>query len=74
MKTHINYTMKEEKKASSITILPSSNHEVNIAMLYKHIGDTIIIHNGILRLRISLENTNPPNYYAERMRIIKRQQ
>lgn len=52
---YINYAMQEEKKACSVAILPWSSHQVNIVVLYKHVSNSIVIHNWILRLWITLK-------------------
>jgi hypothetical protein len=46
--------MQKEEKTCGITVLSRGNHEINIAMLYEHIGNTVIVNNRILRLFISL--------------------
>lgn len=46
--------MQEENKTSGITVLSRRNRKVNIAMLYEHIRNTVIVNNRILTLFISL--------------------
>ena len=46
--------MQEEEKTGSITVLSGRYHEVNVTMLYKHVGHAIIISNRIIRLWITL--------------------
>ena len=46
--------MEEEEKASGIAVLSHGYHKVNIVVLYKNVGYTVIVYNRILRLRISL--------------------
>lgn len=52
--TYINYTVQKEHQASGIAVLPWRNHQVDIVMLYEHVADSIVIHHGILGLRIAL--------------------
>lgn len=52
---YINYTVKKEKKACSITILPRCSHQINIVVLYKHVSHSIVIDHWILRLWITLQ-------------------
>lgn len=54
---YINYTVEEKEKASGIAVLSSGNHEVNVAVLYEHVGDAVIVYDWILRLCISLHSS-----------------
>ena len=47
---YIDNAMQEEEKTGSVTVLPGSYHEVNVTMLYKHVGHSVIVNNRIIRL------------------------
>lgn len=40
---YINNTMKKEKNAGCVAVLSGRSHQKNIAMLYKHVRNSIII-------------------------------
>ena len=47
---YIDDAMQEEEKTGGVTVLPGSYHEVNVTMLYKHVGHSIIVYNRFIRL------------------------
>ena len=46
--------MQEEEEACGIAVLSGGYHEVDVAMLNEHVGDAVVEHDRILRLRIGL--------------------
>lgn len=52
--------MEKEKDAGGVAVLPCRRHQEDVIVLYEHVGHTIIIHHGIVRIRIPL-NIDPNN-------------
>lgn len=51
---HLNQTMKEKKKTSSIAVLSRGDHQIKVAMLHKHVCYPFFMYHWSLRYHILL--------------------